>query len=165
MARGDQPCPGDALGRLARFRREYYWCLRRSGDALFELGDAMLTAPGLVASLPYLSLEAAFRRGHGMICQALSQGGVDEEPLRDLLVAVREPGWPLVFAIDASAYPRPEAGCSPGREFHHHFCPGSHGSDGAAIAGWAFQWLAQVRSAASRSRSPATSRSCCACCI
>jgi hypothetical protein len=72
MARGDQLCPGDALGRLARFRRKYYWCLWRSGDALFELGDAMLTAPGLVASLPYLSLEAAFRRGHGMIYQALS---------------------------------------------------------------------------------------------
>jgi hypothetical protein len=144
MSRGDGSCPGDALGRLARFRREYRWCLRRTGDALFELTDAVLTAPGLVASLPYLSLEPAFRRGHGMICQAPGQGGIDEEALRDLLVAVREPGWPLVFAIDASTYPRPEAECSPGREFHHHSCPGSHGSDGAAVAGRAFQWLAQL---------------------
>ena len=144
MSRGDGSCPGDALARLARFRREYRWCLWRTGDALFELTDAVLTAPGLVASLPYLSLEPAFRRGHGMIYQALGQGGIDEEALRDLLVAVREPGWPLVFAVDASAYPRPEAECSPGREFHHHSCPGVHGGDGGAVAGWAFQWLAQL---------------------
>jgi hypothetical protein len=144
MARGAQWCPGDALGRLAWFRQEWHWCLWRCGDALFELADAVLTAPGLVASLPYLSLEPAFRRGHGMIYQALGQGGIDEEPLRDLLVAAREPGWPLAFAIDASAYPRPEAECSPGREFHHHSCPGSHGGDGAGIAGWSFQWLAQL---------------------
>jgi hypothetical protein len=95
-------------------------------------------------SLPYLSLEPAFRRGHGMICQALAEGGIDEEALRDLLVAVRERGWPLVFAIDASTYPRPWAVTSPGREFHHHSCPGSHGSDGAAVKGRAFQWLSQV---------------------
>ena len=52
--------------------------------------------------------------------------------------------WPLVFAIDASTYPRPAAATSPGREWHHHSCPGSHGSDGAVVAGWAFQWLAQL---------------------
>jgi DNA-binding CsgD family transcriptional regulator len=80
------------------------------------------TAPGLVASLPYLSLEPGFRRGHGMVYQGLSEGGVDEEALRGLLVAVREPGWPLAFAIDASVYPRPEAECSPGREWHHPSC-------------------------------------------
>jgi hypothetical protein len=147
MTDGDQPClqaGGIAVARLARFRRELFWCLWRRGDALFELADAVLTVPGLVASLPYLSLEPAFRRGHGMVYQALAEGGIDEEALRDLLVAVRPRDWPLVFAIDASTYPRPEAGTSPGREWHHHSCPGSHGSDGAAVAGWAFQWLAQV---------------------
>ncbi|MBO0803410.1 MAG: transposase [Nocardiopsaceae bacterium] len=79
-----------------------------------------------------------------MIYQALREGGVDEEALRDLLVAVRERDWPPVFAIDASACPRPWAETSPGREFHHHSCPGSHGGDGAAVKGWAFQWLSQV---------------------
>jgi hypothetical protein len=144
MARGDLSCPGDALGRLAWFRRELYWCLWRRGDALFELADAVLTAPGLVASLPYLSLEPCFRRGHGMVYQGLSEGGVDEEALRDLLVAAREPGWPLVFAIDASVYPRPEAEASPGREWHHHSCQGGHGNDEPVVAGWAFRWLAQL---------------------
>jgi hypothetical protein len=32
----------------------------------------------------------------------------------------------------------------PDREFHHRSCVGFHGSGGAAIAGWAFQWLAQL---------------------
>jgi hypothetical protein len=146
--------------RLAWFRQEWYWCLWRCGDALFELADAVLTAPGLVASLPYLSLEPAFRRGHGMIYQALGQGGIDEEPLRDLLVAAREPGWPLVFAIDASTYPRPEAECSPDREFHHHSCPGSHGGDGAGIAGWSFQWLAQLSFAHDSWTAPTRTWSC-----
>jgi len=147
MASWDESCQqagGESLERLARFRREPYRCLWRRPDALFELADTVLTAPGPVASLPYLSLEPASRRGHGMICQPLGEGGIDEEALRDLLVAARPQDWPLVFAIDASAYPRPEADCSPDREFHHHSCAGFHSSDGAAIAGWAFQWLARL---------------------
>jgi hypothetical protein len=146
MAAWDQPCQQAGRGavqKLARFRRELYRCLWRRGDALFELADAALAA-GRAGSLPYLSLEPAFRRGHGMVYQGLSEGAVDEEALRDLLVAARPRDWPLVFAIDASTYPRPEAETSPDREFHHHSCPGVHGSDGAAIAGWAFQWLAQL---------------------
>jgi hypothetical protein len=150
MACGDELCQqagGDALQELARFRQGLFWCLWRRPDALFELADAVLTA-GRAGSLPYLSLEPAFRRGHGMIYQALGEGGIDQEALRELLVAVRPQGWPPVFAIDASTYPRPEAETSPGREWHHHSCPGSHGSDGAAVAGWAFQWLAQLSFAA-----------------
>lgn len=132
------------MAGLARFRQEMYRCLWRRPDALCELADAVLTAPGPVASLPYLSLEPVFRRGHGMVCQALAEGRIDEEALRDLLVAVRPREWPPVFAIDASTYPRPAAETSPDREWHHHSCPGSHGSGGAAVAGWAFQWLAQL---------------------
>ena len=37
-------------------------CFCRWGDALFELGDAALCAPGAVASVPALSLGAGFRR-------------------------------------------------------------------------------------------------------
>jgi DDE superfamily endonuclease len=138
-----QPAGGKALGELAGFRREMFWCLWRRPDALFELADAVLTA-ATVPSLPYLSLEPGFRRGHGMIYQSLAEGGIDEDALRDLLVRWRPRDWPLVFAIDASTYPRPWAQTSPGREWHHHACPGSHGKDGAAVAGWAFQWLAQL---------------------
>ena len=33
-----------------------------------------VTAAGRVPSLPYLSLDPAFRRGHGMVYQGLAQG-------------------------------------------------------------------------------------------
>jgi hypothetical protein len=94
MSRGGQSCRGDALEGLGWFRRELYGCLWRRPDSLFELADAVLAAPGPVASLPYLSLEPAFRRGHGMIYQAQADGRIDEEALRDLLVAAR-PGVPV----------------------------------------------------------------------
>ena len=157
------PGAGEALAGLARFRQELYGCLWRRPDALFELADAVLTAPA-AGTLPYLSLEPGFRRGHGMVYQALGKGRIDEERLRDLLVGHRPRGWPLVFAIDASTYPRPSADTSPGREWHPHSCKGHHGRrrgpragagtggaarregrDGdAVVAGWAFQWLAQL---------------------
>jgi hypothetical protein len=82
MASWDESCRqagGEPLERLARFRRELHWCPWRCPDALFELADAVLAAPGPVAPLPCLSLEPAFRRGHGMACQALAEGGIDEE--------------------------------------------------------------------------------------
>lgn len=136
-----RPAGGNALADLAGFRREMRRCLWRRPDALFELADAVLTA-GPVVSLPYLSLEPVFRRGHGMVYQGLAEGGIDEEALRDLLVAWRPREWPLVFAVDASTYPRPAAATSPGREWHHHSCQGS--DDGAVVAGWSFQWLSQL---------------------
>jgi hypothetical protein len=145
---------GDAL---AGFRKRLYGCLWRCPDALMELADAVLTAPGPVVSLPYLSLEPAFRRGHGMIYKALDEGRADDERLRDLLVRSRPRDWPLVFAVDASTFPRPWAATSPGREWQHHSCPGHHarhgghrdgdqgrGDGGAVVAGWAFQWLSQL---------------------
>jgi hypothetical protein len=49
----------------------------------------------------------------------------------------------LRFAIDATPYPRPDAGCSPGREHvHHDACR----CDGArkTIPGWEFQFAAAV---------------------
>ncbi len=143
QARSCQAAGEDALDQLAGFRRDVYRCLWRRADALFETMDAALTAPS-AAPLPYLSLEPVMRRGHGMVYQGLAAGRIDEQALRDLLVACRPRDWPLVFAIDASTYPRPWAATSPQREWHHHSCPGSHGSDGAAVPGWAFQWLAQL---------------------
>jgi hypothetical protein len=133
--------PGGVAG-LAGFRERWYGCLWRRGDALFELGDAVLTAaPG--RPLPYLSLEPVFRRGHGMVYQGLAAGRIDEEGVRDLLVAARPAGWPLVFAIDASTWPRPAAVTSPGRAYQH--LAGKNGRHGG-VPGWSFQVLAQLSS-------------------
>ena len=114
---------GGALADLAGFRREMRRCLWRRPDALFELADAVLTA-GPVVSLPYLSLEPVFRRGHGMVYQGLAEGGIDEEALRDLLVAWRPREWPLVFAVDASTYPPPAATAQPRAAMASSFLPG-----------------------------------------
>jgi hypothetical protein len=121
-----------------------YRCLWRRADVLFETMDAV-TAAGRVPSLPYLSLDPAFRRGHGMVYQGLAQGRVDEDALRDLLVRSRPADWPCVFGIDdASTISRPWAVTSPGREFHHHSCAGHTGSGDPVIKGWAWQWLSQL---------------------
>jgi hypothetical protein len=45
------------------------------------------------------SLEPAFRAGHGMVYQALAGGRIDEEVLRDLLVACRAAARPRISAV------------------------------------------------------------------
>jgi len=137
MARVDQPRPGDALGRLARFRRKYYWCLRRTGGCAVRAGRRDTDGPGrLVASLPYRSLEAAFRRG--IIYQALSQGG-------DRRGAVAGPAGRGATARLAPPVrtrrldvPQAEAECSPGRGVSSSFLPGQsrqrgHGGRGVGV--------------------------------
>jgi hypothetical protein len=50
------------LARLQAFRAGLHACCTRRADALVDLADALLSAPGPVASLPQLSLEPAHRR-------------------------------------------------------------------------------------------------------
>lgn len=130
------------VAALRAFRGEVFACATRRADALFELGDAVLTAPA--ASLPHYSTAGVFRRSHGMIYQGLRMGGFDEERLRDVLVRHRPAEWPLVFGIDGSTIGRPYAATSPGREFHHHSCAGHTGSGDPVIKGWCWQWLSQL---------------------
>jgi hypothetical protein len=135
--------PPDAL---RAFRRSFYECLHRRSDALFELGDAMLTADGAVPSPAHLSLQPAHRRGWGSIYAALDRGRIDAEALRKLLA--RHPlvsdgvDEPLVFAVDASVWPRCDAETSPERGFYYH--PARHSAGQPIIAGWAYQFVAQL---------------------
>jgi hypothetical protein len=124
---------------LARFRRGWYDCLVRRGDALFELTDALLAA-GPVISLPYLSLDGLHRRGHGSTYAALAEGYVDAETARELL-AVSLPGASCpVFAVDVSVWVRSDAECSPDRGYYYH--PSKHSAGQPIVAGWAYSWLA-----------------------
>ena len=75
----------EVLSGLSRFRDGFYECLTARADALFELADAAICTDGPVTSLVELSLEPVFRRGHGALYDALADGAVDEERLRDLL--------------------------------------------------------------------------------
>src|SRR3712207_2176560 len=106
--------PPDAL---RAFRRSFYECLHRRGDALFELADAILAADGAAAPSPaHLSLQASHRRGWGSLYAALDRGRIDDEALRKLLT--RHPlagpeGETPVYAADASVWARCDAETSP----------------------------------------------------
>jgi hypothetical protein len=129
----------ETLSALSRFRDRFYGCLDARADALFELADAAICAEGPVTSLVELSLASVFRRGHGALYDALAEGVVDGERLRDLLVEQMEPDAPLIFGIDATTFPRPNAECSPDRGLHYAPCR----CDGKrkVVPGWEFQWV------------------------
>jgi hypothetical protein len=76
-----------AYQALREFRAGLYGCLTARPDASFELIDAILCADHAVTSLVQLSLEPAFRRGHGALYAALREGKIDEERLAALLTA------------------------------------------------------------------------------
>jgi hypothetical protein len=136
------PNPPAALARLQAFRAGLYACCTRRADALVDLADALLSAPGPVASLPQLSLEPAHRRGWGSLYAALACGRIDAERLRDLLAGCRPPADPLVFAVDVTTWPRCDAECSPERGLYYH--PSRHSAGQPIVAGWAFQWICQL---------------------
>src|SRR5438105_3049877 len=137
-ARGER----GAWRRLAEFRRGWYRCLGPWADALFGLTDAVLCVGGPVCSLPRLSLEPVFGRGHGSAYGALAEGAVGVEALRDLLAAARPPGWPLVFAVDGTSWPRCDAETSPDRGYYYH--PSRHSAGKPIVAGWWYQQVSQL---------------------
>lgn len=129
----------EALSALSRFRDRFYDCCDARADALFELADAAICVEGPVTSLVELSLAPVFRRGHGALYDALAEGAVDEERMRDLLAAQVAPDAPLIFGVDATTFPRPNAECSPDRGLHYAPCR----CDGKrkVVPGWEFQWV------------------------
>jgi hypothetical protein len=131
-----------AWRRLAGFRAGWYGCLGRWPDALFGLGEAVLCAAGPVTSLPRLSLLPAFGRGHGSAYAALAEGRIDADGLRGLLVACRPAGWPLVFAVDGTSWPRCDAETSPERGYYYH--PSRHSAGKPIVAGWWYQQVSQL---------------------
>jgi hypothetical protein len=135
------PMPTLPLARLGAFRAGLHACCTRRADALFDLADALLCAPA-VPSVAHLSLEPAHRRGWGSAYAALTRGHIDAERLRDLLVRVLPDTDPLVFAVDVTTWPRCDAECSPCRGYYYH--PSRHSAGRPIVAGWAYQWIAQV---------------------
>jgi DDE superfamily endonuclease len=135
----------DSSDALLSFRHSLYECLHPRGDALFELTDAILTADGALPSPVHLSLQAPHRRGWGSLYAALFRGRIDDEALRKLLA--RHPlacaeGEPSVYAVDASVWPRCDAEASPERGYYYH--PSRHSAGQPIVAGWAYQFVAQL---------------------
>jgi DDE superfamily endonuclease len=119
---GGGVCGGaaDPAGLLRVFRQDLYWSLIFRRDALFELCDAVLCAPGRVTDLARLSLAPEFRRGHGALYDALNAGRAGFARLRRALAGLPLPAWPdgrIRLAVDVSPWLRPDAGASPERLF------------------------------------------------
>ncbi|HXZ74977.1 MAG TPA: NF041680 family putative transposase [Streptosporangiaceae bacterium] len=148
-------CPGDtvqgggdqdrALGVLAAFRRELYWCFSRRPDALAELADAVLCKPDRVHMLAELSLVPECRRGHGAVYDAVNSGRVQIARLRRSLAALPFPAWAdgrIRLAADVSNWLRPDAETSPERLFCHTYARGK--GNAQMIPGWPYSVIAAL---------------------
>lgn len=131
------------IDTLRAFRNSLYRCFDRRADALFELTDAILTS-GVVPSPAHLSLQPAHRRGWGSLYAALRWGRLDAEALRELLAShpLVAGGEPPVYAVDVSVWPRCDAEASPERGYYYH--PSRHSAGQPIVAGWAYQFIAQL---------------------
>ena len=130
-----------ACRALRDFRSELHRCLGPQRDAQFELVDALLAAPQ-GASLPHLSLLPPYRRGWGSVYAALAAGRLDVDALRSALAKRPLADAQPIYAVDVSVWPRCDAGTSPERGFYYH--PSRHSAGQPIVAGWAYQWLAQL---------------------
>lgn len=140
---------------LARFRREFFDCLLRRADALFELTDSVLCMPGPVTSLPELSLAFVHRRGHGALYDGLACGQVNVARLQRALAHLdlpRDGDGRLRLAVDVTAWPRPDAECSPDRLHCHQPCR----CDGIrqTIPGWPYSMVVALESGRSSWTAP-----------
>ncbi|MFE7113243.1 NF041680 family putative transposase [Streptomyces sp. NPDC057575] len=135
----------EALGVLSWFRREFYECLTRRADVLFEVADAVLCTGGPVVSLPELSLTVVHRRGHGAMYNALAEGRIDVSRLRMALAGLvlpRGADGQISIALDVTPWPRPDAECSPGRL--HCYRPCRCDGKRQTIPGWPYQVAAAL---------------------
>jgi hypothetical protein len=133
-----------ALDDLLAFRAAVYAAFGHRRDTLFEMADALAGA-GAVASPIHLSLEPAHRRGWGSFYAALNRGEIPAAAVEALLA--RHPlaeaaGGPLIYGVDTSVWPRCDAETSPERGCSHHST--RHSAGQPIVAGWSFQWLAQL---------------------
>lgn len=130
-----------SLTALHDFRAALYACFERRADALFELTDALLTATP-VPSPVHLSLAPLHRRGWGSLYAALVHGTIDTTAVRSLLARHPLTDGQAIYAVDVSVWARCDAETSPERGFYYH--PSRHSAGQPIVAGWAYQWIAQL---------------------
>ena len=96
-------------------RQQMYGCFERSADALFNLSDALLSEPQ-ARSLPELSLSVFFQRRWPSVYEALQDGRINVERLRELFVQAlleNRPTDELIWlGLDRSSMQRLEAASS-----------------------------------------------------
>src|SRR5215213_7816220 len=132
-----------ALDTFRTFRSSLYNCFQRRADALFELTDAILTAEPPVSSPVHSSLQPSHRRGWGSLYNALSHGRIDAHALQKLLAHHPLAGSETpVYSVDVSVWDRCGAESSPERGYYYH--PSRHSAGQPIVAGWAYQFIAQL---------------------
>src|SRR5215217_1797750 len=134
-------CTCPASTTLCDFRNDFYRCLSRRAGALFELTDALLTA-GPLPSPVQLNSEPVYRRGWGRFYAVLRHGAIGAPALGTLLAGHPLVGGQPIYAVDCSVWPRCDAEASPERGYYYH--PSRHSAGQPIVAGWAYQWLAQL---------------------
>jgi hypothetical protein len=75
----------------------------------------------------------------------LNKGEIPADAIEGLLAQrplAEAAGGPLLFGVDTSVWPRCDAETSPERGFYHH--SSRHSAGKPIVAGWSFQWLAQL---------------------
>jgi len=135
---------------LDGFRQAFYDCLTARADALFDLCDAVLCTSGPVVSLAELSMTGlgvgVRGRGHGALYDGLASGRIEVARLRMALARLelpRGPGGWLMIAVDVTAWPRPDAACSPDRVHCHQNCR-CQGKRGKSVPGWPYSVAAAL---------------------
>src|SRR5437764_11687264 len=99
------------LNTLNEFRHGMYTCFGNAKDALFNLVDA-LSSEAAARSFPELSFSPFFERTWASLYEALEDGQIDAEQLRQLFVdfaPLPQAGEVVFLGVDTSNLYRPEA--------------------------------------------------------
>jgi hypothetical protein len=99
------------LNTLNEFRHGMYHCFGHAKDALFNLVDA-LSSEAAARSFPELSFSPFFERSWASLYEALEDGQIDAERLRQLFVdfaPLPQAGEIVFLGVDTSNLYRPEA--------------------------------------------------------
>jgi len=135
------------LNRLIQFRQGVYRCgFTQRRDAQFELLDALLLS-GPVQSFPELSLCPSFHHQWPSAYAAMEDGCQDLQWLKEYLCHQVPTQGVQVFALDTTAWPRPQASTLPDRQYVHH--PSSTVVGDPVVVGYPYSvlaWVAKKRS-------------------
>lgn len=104
--------------KLLTFRQTAYECLGRAQDAMFELGDAILSSPS-VNSFAELSCSPLFRRQWPSVYEALQDSRPQRRKLMRLYIEHMRSVERPVIAGDHTIWPRPYAVTLQERTYEH----------------------------------------------
>jgi Transposase DDE domain len=124
---------------LDHLRQQMYDCFERSRDALFNLSDALL-CESQARSLPELSLSVFFERRWPSVYEALQDGRINVERLRESFVQALLEGKPadepIWVGLDSSSMQRLEAESS--RDRGMIYVPNMPHATKPVSVGWQF---------------------------